>query len=136
MMPGRDPDDDKYCIYGDKGYYCRDVLLCAYARRDNENGQDLTDTQISFNTAMNKGRIAVENAFGVVQQHWQALHAPTYWRIDGNRPGDWYTIAVFLTNCINCLRKNQISMYFHLDPPSLEEYFKLFVHDDFSYFDE
>jgi len=107
------------CVIYFAGYVCRQVLLSSFSRR----GGDLTEEQKSFNVDMSIARVSIENIFGRVCNLFQNLNNWSYWKIDLNHPGDFYFIAVMLTNMLTCLRGgNQVSDRFLFPPPTLNDY--------------
>jgi len=51
-------------------------------------GGPLTREQIEFNKDMSRGRISVENIFGIVVSYWSNLEAQS-WRLGQTDPADW-----------------------------------------------
>lgn len=114
----------QYAVFGDKGYITLDdaTLIASYKR---QAGEELTASQLRFNKAMSRVRMAVEwgflkilTVFGYLRNHcemkiWNAPVAP------------YYVVASILTNCHNTLYRNQTSKYYNVLPPTLEAYLSM-----------
>lgn len=110
----------EYCVYGDAGYPRSPCLRGAYRPYANT---PLSAAQTSLNGVMSTVRIAVEWGFGRVTALWPQCDFTRGQQL-GRRPvAKMYIAAVILTNALTCLRGNQTSLYFQLQPPSLEDYF-------------
>lgn len=78
--------------------------------------------QQAFNKSLSTVRIAIENAFGIVQKLW-TYTAFSKSLAAGKQPvGAIFAVAVLLTNCHSCLRSNQISERFGVPPPLVKDY--------------
>ena len=105
-------------IYGDSAYGLSRVLMSPYS-----GPGELSADELEWNRFMGSVRIEVEHTFGVVSRTWPFLNAGWKLRLLSSPVGTYYRVGVLLTNAMNCIRPNQISQVFNLDPPSLEEYF-------------
>jgi hypothetical protein len=110
-------------IYGDPAYRLSYRVLAPYGTA--KGRRFLPSGKQAFNKGLSTVRIAVENAFGIVQKLWtytafgKGLSA-------GKQPvGAIFAVAVLLTNCHSCLHGNQISQRFEVPPPLVEDYLYL-----------
>src|SRR5947209_13980768 len=76
-----------------------------------------------FNATLATCRIAVENAFGYVQQHWTYLTFAKGLRSGDQPVAAYFATAVLLSNALVCLRGCAISKRFNMPPLSVEAYF-------------
>ncbi|ETV65280.1 hypothetical protein H257_17989 [Aphanomyces astaci] len=84
----------RFCLYGDPAYGCRQCLSCPFA-----NAMPGTFETV-FNSSMSSVRESVEWSFHLVKGLWSYVSYDKKMKPDGN----------------------QISMYFDVKPPSLDEY--------------
>ena len=112
------PNGEVLCIFGDPAYPLRRNLLAPY------NGAQLTQEQIDFNSSMNKVRVTVEWMFGEVTNNFKFTDFKKNLKIGLSCVGKFYKVTAVLTNAHTCLYKNNVSQYFAIDPPLLEEYFQ------------
>jgi nuclease HARBI1 len=77
------------------------------------------------NERMSSARIAVEHAFGHTQFLWTYTAFGKGLRAGSSLVAAYFAAAVLLTSCLTCLRGNQTSARFVVNPPSLEEYLLL-----------
>jgi len=79
--------------------------------------------QAQFNATMSARRVVVEWAYGMVCQVFQSVDFKRYNHILWTRPGAVYRTAILLLNMRSAfLGDNRISLYFGLQPPTLENY--------------
>jgi len=81
--------------------------------------------QQKANERMSSVRIAVEHAFRHTQVLWTYTAYGKGLRAGSSPVAAYFAAAILLTNCLTCLRGNQTSARFVVDPPSLEEYLLL-----------
>jgi len=83
--------------------------------------------QALFNSRMSSVREAVEWGFGRLKTLWPFASSPSKIKVRQAPVGKIFLVAVLLTNVHCCLQPlgNQISMYFDLPPPTLDEYLGL-----------
>lgn len=68
-------------------------------------------------------RVSSEWGFNVVTNTYQGVDMARWERAYLTYPATRYKLATLLATCILCVRgQNQISAFFDLEPPSLEEY--------------
>ena len=108
--------DETYYIYGNPAYVLRSTLQVGY------KGTSLTDAQQQFNAAMSGVRVSVEWGFAEVVRYWPFVDVKNALQIGMSPVGTYYMVAVLLTNFKNCVEPNQISQFFQMLPPSLQEY--------------
>ena len=81
-----------------------------------------TEEEKEWNAEMSAVRIEVEHGFGIVSNTWPFLNAAWKMQLYSSPVGRYYRVGVLLTNCLNCLRPNQVAQYFDCIPPELHEY--------------
>ena len=81
--------------------------------------------QQKFNKRLSAARIAVEHAFGHIQVLWTYTAYGKGLRTGSSPVAAYYAAATLLTNCLTCIRGNQTSSRFVVNPPSIEEYLTL-----------
>ena len=104
------------CLYGDSAYPLSAYLMCPY------KNAVLTDEQQAFNTGMSSGREAVEWNFGKIVQLFAFVDFRKNQQIYLQPIGKYYRVAAIMTNCHTCLYGSQVSTYFGMKPPSIDEY--------------
>ena len=106
-------------IYGDPAYGCSDLVCCPFAFAEPGSRQS------EFNSSMSSVREAVEWSFGRLKSLWPTVAYDKKMKVRQFTIGRTFLVASLLTNCHCCLQPNgnQISMYFGVRPPTLEEYF-------------
>ena len=111
----------QYMIFGDKGYHMQDsgCIMVPYKRY---GGYELSEDEMSFNRDMSELRISVEWGFCKVTQLWGYLDNFKQLKGLSVPVGGYYIAATLFTNIHTCLHKNQTSVYFDVEPPSLETY--------------
>ena len=103
-------------IYGDGAYPLRPELLKPYI------GPNITPAQAAWNTAMSGVRISVEWGFSLVSKIWGYVNFTPRQQVLKSQSAKSYIVAAILTNLHNCCRPNEVSQYFHVAPPTLEQY--------------
>jgi len=107
-------------VYGDPAYHEAYGVLCPW--KDRRGRRWLAPEMRAFNRRLSSVRIAVENAFGQVQQSWTYTAYSKALKMKWQPLGTYFLVAALLTNCLTCLRGNSISSRFGLPPPSVEVY--------------
>ena len=110
------PELTNQFLYADQGYGISKFIITPY------KGAQLTTDQKKWNRKMSQARICVEWAFGEVVELWAFVDFKKNLKIGLSPIGQFYLIAVLLTNCHSTLQPNQTSQLFNLDPPNLEQY--------------
>jgi nuclease HARBI1 len=109
---------------GDSGYTEKGILVIPFSK-----GQARAHPEkAEFNKIMSSCRIAVEWFFGVAENLWSYIGHQELHTILKRDVVSWFKAAILLTNIHNILYPNQISQYFDVDPPTLEEYFDSLSH--------
>ena len=107
------------CLYGDPAYRCGPAMQTGFnsAQREDDPTKD------QYSRSMNSMRTAVEWGFGIVIIKFPWVDNKSANKVGKIPVGLYYHAAVLLTNCITCVEGgNQISTFFDLQPPLLEEY--------------
>ena len=104
-------------VLGDSAYPNTDVMVSIY------KGQNLPPASVAFNSVMCPIRTCVEWGYEKIVRFWAFLDFKKQMKIQKSAIVPMWHLAIFLTNCLTCANGgNQISKYFGLAPPSLEEY--------------
>lgn len=111
------PNGQNLCIYGDPAYPIRPQLLGPF------KGANVTNDQKEFNKSMSKVRISVEWIFGDIINYFAFVNFKNNLKLGLSAVGKMYVVCGLLHNARACLYKNNTSLFFNVDPPSLEEYF-------------
>ena len=105
------------CIYGDPAYPLRVQLQAPYSNAI------LTADMQAFNTSMSEVRVAVEWLFGDIVNYFKFIDYKKNLNIGLGSVGKMYLVCAILRNALTCLYGNAKSEFFHLDPPTLADYF-------------
>lgn len=105
-----------YVLYGDPAYPMGPLLLKPYATTG------ATAAQLHFNKEMSTVRQAVEWGFGKIVAEFAFVDLKKKQKILKQRVARMYKVATLLTNCHTCLYGSQVTSFFDLDPPTLQEY--------------
>ena len=109
-------DGIQYCIYGDSGYNWREYLEIPF------QGAHLGGDARAFNTAIATSRVTVEWMFKEIKLFWTLMDFKRKLRIQQAPVASLYFAGMILSNIRNCLYRNETSLYFKCEPPSLEEF--------------
>lgn len=75
------------------------------------------------NLNFDRVRVSVEWSIGYWQNIFRLLDSKKSLKLFGHvSPNELCTVSLFLSNCKICLAGNQVSLYFMVPPPSLDEY--------------
>ena len=108
---------DEEFIFGDSAYGLDDVTLTMYKSQRGTPFKEL------WNKTFSKVRISVEWPFGQILTLFPFLQRKQLMRLLQSAVGDFYLVATLLFNCFTCIyRKNIVSTYFQMTPPTLESY--------------
>ncbi|KAF0724850.1 hypothetical protein Ae201684P_020504 [Aphanomyces euteiches] len=107
-----------YCLYGDPAYGCQPCLACPFPNAAPGS------LQATFNSSMSAVRESVEWSFHIVKSLWSHVSFDKKMKVRNCPVGMLWLVATLLTNCHTCLKPhgNQVSLYFSLLPPTLDEY--------------
>jgi len=115
LQPPPQQPPRSYVLYGDGGYTMGPYLVTPFLLPNH--------AQLQFNTDMAKSRIAVEMGFKRVKSLWPFLKMPDRLHLENTPIGALILCGVLLTNVRTCVEgRNQISDYFGIAPPTLEQY--------------
>ena len=104
-------------VLGDSAYPNIDVMISIY------RGRQLPPASVAFNSVMCPIRTSVEWGYEKVVRYWAFLDFKKQMKIQQSAIIPMWHLAIFLTNCLTCAKGgNQISKYFEVTPPSLDEY--------------
>ena len=110
-------DGKPLCLYGDPAYPLRVHLQAPF------RAEQLTPALAQFNRSMSALRVSVEWLFGDVINYFKFLDFKKDLKIGLSAVGKMYIVCALLQNSITCLYGNNISRYFQLHPPEINEYF-------------
>ncbi|CAB1112388.1 unnamed protein product [Ectocarpus sp. CCAP 1310/34] len=117
------PSGRPYCLYGDPAYGLSDHLVCPFSAA---SYGPLTPEMADFNQRMSHCRVTVEWGFKEMTSKWAFVDMKSQQKYLLSPVGKQYRVATLLSNMHSCLNGgNQISQYFNLQPPTLEEYLKV-----------
>ena len=111
------PAGQPMCIYGDPAYPLR-VQLQAHFRN-----VVLTPQMQAFNSSMSSVRSCVEWLFGDIVNYFKFVDFKKNLKIGLSDIGKLYIVCAVLQNALTCLFGNLSSEFFHLQPPTLQDYF-------------
>ena len=112
------PTGRPMCIYGDMAYPLRVHLHTPFRHLP------LAPPMQEYNESMNSVWIAVEWLFGDITNSFKYLDFKKNLKIGLSSVGKMYIVSALLCNAITCLYGNETSVYFGIEPPTLEEYFQ------------
>ena len=72
---------------------------------------------------MSEVRVAVEWLFGDIVNYFKFIDYKKNLKIGLSSVGKMYLVCAILRNALTCLYGNATSESFHLDPPTLADYF-------------
>lgn len=108
---------DRLYLYGDPAYCASATTIGAY---QNPAGGRMTAIQRLFNSQISSCRILVEHGFAHVRNKWLKHTFHHSLRSMSSPVAAYFMTAVLLATC---LRGNQMSKRFDVEPPSLAEHF-------------
>jgi hypothetical protein len=95
-----------FVLFGDKAYISLVRILSPFPRKHIEPHER------QWNRRMEQARVAVENAFGQIQQKWTAQAFHIALRARSMPLAHYAEVAALLTNCYTCIEGNQIGNRF------------------------
>ena len=111
------PIGQALCIYGDPAYPLRVNLMAPF------RGAALTAKMEAFHKSMSNVQTSVEWFFGDIVEFFKFMDFKKNLKIGLSSVGKLCVVCALLRNALTCLYENSTSIYFKLDPPTLEEYF-------------
>lgn len=84
--------------------------------------RNITPIEANFNRRMSTVRQAVEWSFGKIIAEFAFLDFKKNQKLLWQDVGKMYVVGTLLTNCHTCLYGSQSSIYFNLEPVTLEQY--------------
>lgn len=114
------PSGHPYQLYGDPAYGRSNHLICPFSVA---SSGVLSPAMIDFNKRMSHCRVAVEWGFKEVSGRWAFVNLKPQQKFLLSPVAKQYRVATLLSNWHSCLNGgNQISQFFGVAPPTLEEY--------------
>ncbi len=110
-------DGTLMAVFADTAYAAREYLITSF------KGAALTQEMHNFNRLMSSVRESVEWGFSKVCTLFAFVDYHKNQKIYLQPIAKYYLVSALLTNAHTCAYGSQVSMYFGLEPPSLEEYF-------------
>ena len=74
---------------------------------------------------MSSVRVSVELVFGHIINYFKFMDFKKNLKIGLSAVGKMYSVCALLRNALTCLYGSTTSVYFGVDPPTLQEYFQL-----------
>ena len=105
------------CVYGDPAYPLRVHLQAPF--RD----AVMTPQMAVYNASMSATRVSVGWLFGDIINYFKFMDFRKNLKIGLSSVGKLYVVCALLRNGLTCLYGNQVSQFFRLNPPSLNDYF-------------
>ena len=105
------------CIYADTVYPLRPCLQAPF------RGAVLTPDQQAWNKSMKEVHVSVEWIFGDILNYFKSLDFKKDLKIRLSLVGKMYIVCALLHNAGTILFGNTTSQYFHINPPTLGNYF-------------
>ena len=105
------------CVFGDPAYPLRVHLQAPFRHGI------LTPMMEGYNAEMSSVRVTVEWLFGDIINDFKFLDFKKNLKIGMSSVGKMYLVCALLNNAITCLYGNSTSVFFGLNPPSLQDYF-------------
>ena len=109
-------DGSQFILYADKAYRLSDLVVTPFRTIGHQ------PLQQQFNRVMSSIRIPNEWSVGMTEGLFKFNTYPKNLKVLLSPIGVYYLVSTILTNCHTCLHGNEISKYFDLAPPSIEEY--------------
>lgn len=116
------PNGNFYVVYGDSAYGIRELLIPPFPNTEHIVNVEERRAQRDFNYHMSVVRQCVEWSFGKVIKNFAFLDFKKNLKLLLQDLGIMYKVATLLTNCLTCLYGSEASIYFQVQPPTLEEY--------------
>ncbi len=74
---------------------------------------------------MSSVRVSIKWVFGDIINHFKFMDFKKNLKIGLSAVGKTYSVCALLRNALTCLYGSTTSAYFGVDPPTLQEYFRL-----------
>ena len=85
----------------------------------------LTPREKMFNTSMSRVWVVVEWVFGDIINYFKFLDFKKNLKVGLSAIGKMYISCALIQNAHTCLYENNVSKYFNVQPPTLEQYFRI-----------
>ena len=105
-----------WCIFADGAYPLSPQVIKPFM------GAAATPNQHAWNASMSRVRISVEWGYHLVTRLWGMVNFVPQQQTLKTQSAKNYMVAAILTNLQNCCQPNQISQYFEVQLPTLEQY--------------
>jgi hypothetical protein len=106
-----------YYVLGDSAYPNNNVMVSIF------RGNNLPAAAEAFNRVMCPIRTCVEWGYAKIVRYWAFVDFKKQMKVQSGRIEAMWRIAAFLTNAVLCAKGyNQISKYFDLPPPTLDQF--------------
>jgi len=113
------PDRD-FVLYADSGFAIGQNLITPFRR-----GRNHSDEEAEWNREMSRHRITVEWGIGRCKNLFQMMNNKNNLKSLMSPVAIYWFNSILFTNIHSCInRRNQVSEYFDLDTPTLEEYIR------------
>ena len=105
----------QYALYGDAGYYAREQLSVPFSK-------PTSWAQKEFNRSMSVLRVSVEHGFAIVHRLFAYVCYKQQMKVGLQPTAAYFAAAVLFTNIHCSFNHNQVSIFFGLQPLTLQEY--------------
>ncbi len=112
-----DSQGNQLALYGDGGYMQRPWLFTPF-----RHTQINTPERQAYNTLMSNSHVSVEWGFGKVCSLFSFVNYYANQKVFLQPLGPYFTMATIFTNIHTCLYGSEVSKFFGVDPPTVEEY--------------
>lgn len=114
------PSGHPYCLYGDPAYGISNYLISPFSAA---SSGPLTAGMMDFNKRMSHCRVTVEWGFKEMTGKFAFVNLKPQQKFLMSPIAKQYRVATLLSNWHSCLNGgNEISQFFGVSPPTLEEY--------------
>lgn len=118
-IKGRGAGERQLVLYADPAYGEGEVIMSG-----RKEVSELPPLEQQLNMEMARYREAIEWTFGKMAVNWRMFDLRDQLRLYLSPIGRHFLVSCILTNAHTCLHGSQVSHYYKLSPPTLEEYFK------------
>lgn len=112
------PGERAFHLYGDQAYGASVHIISPFKGL-------ISAEEHQVNKIMSQLRVSVEWGFGIIAKLFAFTEFAENQKIGLQPVGIYYRVATLFTNIHCCLNGNIVSSFFHLQPPTVENYLRL-----------